>query len=160
MVDEEAAEQRPGDGRDAEHRAEQALVTAAVARRDEVADDGHRDDHQAAAAEPLHGSEGDQLRHALRQPAQRRAGQEEHERDLQDALAPVQVAELAVQRPDHRRGQQVGGHHPGEVLQAAEVADDRRQRRRHDRLVERRDEQHEQERAEGQAPAARGGLSH
>ncbi len=71
VVDEEASEQRPGDGRDAEHRSEQALVTAALAGGDEVADDGHRDHHQAAAAEALHGSEGDQLRHALRQTAQR-----------------------------------------------------------------------------------------
>ena len=89
-------------------RAEQALVAAAVARRDEVADDGHRDDEQAAAAEPLDRAERDQLRHALRQPAQRRADEEEHERELEDALAAVEVAELPVQRPDHRRRQQVG----------------------------------------------------
>jgi hypothetical protein len=59
-------------------------------------------------------------------------------------FAPVEIAELAVQRPDYRRGEQVGGHDPGQVLQSSEVADDRRERRRHDRLVERRDEQHEE----------------
>ena len=69
VVDEEAAEQRAGDDRDAEDAAEEALVAAAVARRDEVADDGHRDDDQAAAAEPLDRPERDQLRHRLRQPA-------------------------------------------------------------------------------------------
>ena len=160
VVDEEAAEQRAGDDGDAEHAAEQALVAAAVARRDEVADDGHRHDDQTAAAEPLDCSERDQLRHRLRQPAQRRPDQEEHERDLEDALAAVEVAELPVQRPDHRRRQQIRGHDPGEVLETAEVADDRRQRGRHDRLVERRDEEDEEQRAENQAPLTRGRLSH
>ena len=160
VVDEEAAEQRPYDDGRAEHAAEQALVAAAVARRYEVADDRHRHDDQAAAAEPLHGAEGDQLRHGLRRPAESGAGQEDHERDLQDAFAAVDVAELAVQRADHGRGEQVGGHDPGEVLQPAQVADDRRQRRRHDRLVERRDEEHEEQRAEDQPPPRRSQLSH
>jgi hypothetical protein len=144
VVDEEAAEQRTGDDRDSEHRSEQALVAAAVARCDEVANDGHRHHDQAPAAEALHGAEGDQLRHALRHSAESRADEEDHERDLQHAFAPVEIAELAVQRPDYRRGEQVGGHDPGQVLQSSEVADDRRERRRHDRLVERRDEQHEE----------------
>ena len=160
VVDEEAAEQRTGDDRDAEHAAEQALVAAAVARRDKVTDDRHRHDEQTAAAEPLDRSERDQLRHALRQPAQRRADQEEHERELEDALAAVEVAELPVQRPDHRRREQIRGHDPREVLEAAEVADDRRQRRRHDRLVERRDEEDEEQRAEDQAPLTRRRFSH
>jgi hypothetical protein len=81
VVDEEAAEQRPGDGRDGEHRSEQALVTAAIAWRDEIADDRHRHDDQPAAAESLHGAKGDQLRHRLRQPAESGADQEDHERD-------------------------------------------------------------------------------
>ena len=135
---------RTGDDRDGEHAAEQALVAAPVARSDEVAYDGHRHHEQTAATEPLDRSERDQLRHALRQPAQGRADQEEHERELKDALASVKIAELPVQRPDHRRREQVRGHDPREVLEAAEVADDRRQRRRHDRLVERRDEEDEE----------------
>ena len=70
-----------------------------------------------------------------------------HERYLQDPFSTVEIAQLPVQRTDDGRGQQVRGHHPREVLQPAEVADDRRQRRRHDRLIERRDEQHEKQRA-------------
>ena len=46
------------------------------------------------------------------------------------------------------------------MLEAAEVADDRRQRGRHDRLVERRDEEHEEQRAEDQAPLTRRRFSH
>ena len=61
VVDEEAAEQRPDHRRDAEDGAEEALVAAAVARRDDVADDGDRDHDQPAAAEPLQRAERDQL---------------------------------------------------------------------------------------------------
>jgi hypothetical protein len=48
------------------------------------------------------------------------------------------------------------------VLQAAEVADDRRQRGRDDRLVERREQDDEHQRAEDQADARRrlGDLAH
>ena len=152
VVDEETAQQRACDDRDPEDGAEEPLVAAAVARRDEIADDGHREHEQPAAAEALHGAEGDQLRHGLRQTAQRRAGEEDHECDLQQPLASVEIAELPVQRPDDRRGQQVGRHHPREVLEAAEVADDGRQRRRDDRLVERGDQQHEEQRSEDEAP--------
>ena len=66
VVDEEAAEQRADDRRDPEHRAEVALVLAALARRDDVADDGQRDHDQPAGAEALHGAKADQLPHALR----------------------------------------------------------------------------------------------
>jgi hypothetical protein len=128
------------------------LVAAAVARRDKVAYDCHRHHEQTAAAEPLDRPERDQLRHALRHPAERRADEEEHERELEDALAAEEIAEFSVQRTDHRRREQIRGHDPREVLEAAEVADDGRQRGRHDRLVERCDEEHEEQRAENQAP--------
>ena len=50
---------------DAEHGPEVALVAAALARRDDVADDGQGERHQATAAEALHGPERDQLGHRL-----------------------------------------------------------------------------------------------
>src|SRR5436189_45198 len=65
VVDEEAADQRPDHGRDPEDAAEVALVAAALARRDDVADDRDRRHHQASAAEPLEAAERDQLRHVL-----------------------------------------------------------------------------------------------
>ena len=61
-------------------RAEEALVLAALARRDDVADHGERGDDQAAAAEALQRAEGDQLRHVLGQAAQDRADEEDHDR--------------------------------------------------------------------------------
>ena len=129
VVDEEAAEQRADDRREAEDRAEEPLVPAAVARRDDVADDRDRRREQAARAETLERAERDQLGHVLRDPAERRADEEDHDRDLQRHLAPVEVAELPVERPGDRRREQIRGHDPREVLEPAEVADDRRQAR-------------------------------
>ena len=64
------------------------------------------------APSPCTRAEGDQLGHALRQAAQRRADQEQHDRALEDALAPVEVAELAVQRGDRGLREQVGARRP------------------------------------------------
>ena len=77
------------------------------------------------------------------------------QRELEDDLAAVQVAELAVDRRHRGLREQVGGHHPGDVVEAAEVADDRRQRGRHDRLVQRRHQQHEHQAREHDHHAAR-----
>jgi hypothetical protein len=93
-----------------------------VARRDDVADHGHREHDQPAAAESLQRPEGDQLDHALAEPAEHGTDEEDHDRALERPLAAVEIAELAVQRPGDRRREQVGRHDPREVLQAAEVA--------------------------------------
>ena len=156
-VDEPPAEERADHGRDAEDGTEEAHVPAALARADDVADDGHRRHHEPAPAEPLEAAERDQLGHVLAEPAQHRADEEEHDRRLEHDLAAVEVAELAVERPGDRRGEQVAGHDPGEVLYPAQVADDRGQRRGDDRLVQRRQQHHEQQRAEDQAHPRRGG---
>ena len=63
VVDEEAAEQRPGDRRDGEHRSDQAHVAPALSRRDDVRDDRLRADHQPACADALQRAEADQLSH-------------------------------------------------------------------------------------------------
>jgi hypothetical protein len=84
----------------------------------------------------------------LRLPAQRGAGQEQHERRLQHDLAAVQVAELAVQRRHRGHRQQVRGHDPRDVLEAPEVAHDRRQRRGDDGLVQRGEEHHHHQAAD------------
>ena len=57
---EEAAEQWAGDARDAEHRAEQPRVLAALGRRDDVPDRRLRAHHQPTAAESLNGAKRDQ----------------------------------------------------------------------------------------------------
>ncbi len=165
-LDEEAAEQRAGDRRDREHGADQAHVAAALARRHDLGDDRLRADHQAAGAEALQRAEGDQLAHRLAQARQQRAGEEDHDRGQEHGLAPVHVAELSVERRRRRGREQVGGDDPREVLEATEVADDRRQRRRDDRLVQRGQEhaqhqraEHGHERAAGQHVAGLGGVA-
>ena len=62
------------------------------------------------------------------------------------SLPPVQVAELAEERRRDRLREQVGGDDPRELVEAAEVADDRGERGGHDRLVDRR-QQHAQDQA-------------
>ena len=140
VVDEETAEQRSDDRRNTEHGAEEALVLAALARRHHVPHNRQRRHDQAAPAEALQGPERDQLGHVLAEAAQCRSDQEECDGGLQHDLAAVEIAELAVERTRDRRGQQVRRDDPGEMLDPAEIADDRRQRRRDDRLVERREE--------------------
>ena len=150
VVDEHPAQQRADDAGQAEHGAEQADVLAPLARRHDVADDGLRADHQPARAQALDGPERDQLDHRVRQPGQDRPGQEDHDRGLEEHLPAVLVAQLAPQRRRHRRGQQVGGDHPGDVGPALQVAHDRRQRGRHDGLVQRGQQHPEHQRTDDQ----------
>src|SRR5688572_11930906 len=67
-----AAEEGSGDARHAEHCAEDALIPAAIARGDDVADDRLRRYHQPAPAEALDGAVDDELRHRAAHTAERR----------------------------------------------------------------------------------------
>ncbi len=126
----------PADGGEHHHDHHVAHVAPALAGRHDVAQRGHRADHQPAGAQPLDGPEGDQLGHRLRQAGQRRPDQEDNDRDDEELLPPVHVAELAVERRDDQGCEDVGGHHPGQVVHPAEVAHDPRQRGAHDQVVE------------------------
>ena len=88
VVDEHAADQRPDHRGDPEHGHEQPHVAAALPGRDHVAEDGHGPDHQAAAAEPLHGTEDDQFDHRVAEPGERRADQEEDDGGLEELFRP------------------------------------------------------------------------
>lgn len=85
---------------------------------------------------PRKSAEQDEFEHRATDPAQRGAEQEQQDRGLQHDLATEQISKLAVQGGDDRRRKQVGGNDPGEVREPAKFANDGRQRRRHDRLVE------------------------
>ena len=155
VVHEEAADQRPEHAGHAEYRAEDALVTAALPGRHHVPDDALRPGEQPAAADALHRAGGDQLDHRVGQPGEDRPDQEDHDRGLEELLAAVQVAQLPPQRRGRRRGQQVRGHHPGQMGQPVQVAGDRRQGGGHDRLVQRGQQHAEQQCADDdQHPAA------
>ena len=84
----------------------------------------------------------------LASPHSADASDEERGAQLEDALAAEQVAELAGQRRRDRVGDQVRRDDPGHVRPTAEVADDGRQRRRDDRLVERGQQHAQRDRAE------------
>ena len=136
MLHEKAAKQWTGDRGDSENRPEVALVAAALAGRDDIADDGERQRHEATGAEPLNCPGTDELPHLRRQAGQSRADEEHDDGEAEHRLAAVEVGDLAVQRGGRRRRQQVGGHNPGQVLEPAQITNDRRQRRGHDGLVE------------------------
>ena len=148
MVDDKAARERANHRRDAEDAAEETLIASAFARRHDVADDGDRRHDQAAAAETLHDAERDEFRQVLGHAAQRRAEEEDHNCRLQHDAPPEQISELAVEGNDDRRCQEIGRHDPGEVGQAADLADDGRQRGRDDRLIEGGEQEDEHERGE------------
>jgi hypothetical protein len=155
-VGEEPAQQRAGHAGHAEDGPEGALVLAPLAGGHDVGHDRLGQHHQAAAAQALQRPERDQLAHALGQAAQRRADQENHDRRLEQALAAVLVAELPPQRRRGRRGQQVGGDHPGQMAEAAQIADDGGQRGSDDGLVERGEQDREHQRGVDDQQAAAG----
>ena len=155
MGREEAADQRACDAGEAEDRAEDALVAATVARRDDVSDRRLCRHHQAAAPEPLHRPERDQLGQVLRDPAQDRADQEHHQPDLEHDLAAVQIAELPVQRRHDRLREQVRRHDPADVVEPSQLSHDRRERGRDDRAVQRRQQHHQHEAGEDDVDVAR-----
>src|ERR1019366_5220906 len=124
VVDEEAAEQRPGHRGQSKDGAEVPHVAAALAGGDDVARDLPGAYEKSPCADALEGPEPDQLDHVLGEPAEHGSDQEDDDRALKDALAPVEVADLSVQRRGDRRGEDVGGHHPGELGEAAQVAHD------------------------------------
>ena len=148
LIDQEAADQRADDGGGAEHRAEEALVTPALARRDEVADDGDGDDDQSAAADPLDRAKDDQLHHVLCDAAERGAHEKHGDRQLQHDLAAVEIAKFSVERAGDRAGEQIRRHDPGQITQAAEIGDHGWQRGRDHGLIERGEPQRQKQRAE------------
>ena len=76
-----------------------------------------------------------------------RADDEDRNRRQHHGAAAVNVGELAEQRRRRGRRKQIGGHHPGQVVDAAETFADGRQRRRDNGLLQRREEhgQHDAE---------------
>jgi hypothetical protein len=147
-LDEGAAQQRPDDRRDGEGGRDVALVATALARGDEVADRRHGERHQAARGDALHAAQHDELGDVLCRAAERGCEHEAAERDLEQPLAAMPVAELAPQRRGRGSGDDVGGDDPRDIAEAAEVGGDDREGRRKDRLVEDGREHREDDRGE------------
>ena len=145
VLGEEAADYRAPDARNREHDADVALIAAALEREHDVAHDHLREREQPAAAEPLQRAADDQHAHVGRERAQRRGRDEDRDGDEQHGTPAVDVAQLAVQRGRGGRGEEIRGHHPGEVLDVGKLAPDRRQRGGDNRLIERAEEHRQQD---------------
>ena len=137
MLGEETAEHRPADRRSREHRADIALVAAALTRGDDVGDDGLRQRHQPAPACPLHRAAEHQHGHAGGERADQRAGDENADGDQHQRAPAVNVGQLAVKRRHRGGGEQIGGDHPGEFAEVGKMPANGRQSGGDDGLVER-----------------------
>jgi hypothetical protein len=140
LAGEEPADDRAEHGCRAEHGEEVALVLGALARGNDVADDRQRQREQAAGAQTLHRAVERERAHRGGERAQHGPEDEQRDGDDEQLLAAVDVAELAVERRDDRRGDEVGGGRPGLVVQALEVVGDGPDGRGDDGLVERGEE--------------------
>ena len=152
-VDKKAADQRPDHARGGEHAGEIAHVLWALPWREDVPENGERHREQAATADPLDAAEQNQLRHRLGNSRQHRADEKDDDRYLEDLPAPVDVADLSKERHACGGGQQVGGEHPGDVVEPAKVADNSREGRRDDRRIEGAQEEANQQRPQDQPEA-------
>ncbi len=153
---EEAAGDRAEHARGGEDGHEVAGVLGALARGDDVADDREHQGEQAAGAEALHGAERREHVHRGGERARGRADDEHRDREQEQLLAAVEVAELAVDRRGDRRGDQVGRRHPGLDREAVQVVGDGADRRTDDGLVERREEHAQQQARTGSSGSACG----
>ena len=144
MVGDQAAEQRAAAAGGGVGRGEVAVIAAALLGRDQIGEHDHAHGRQPAAAEAVQDAAQDQHQHVRRQRADQRAGHIGQDRDAQREPAPMDVRDLAVERDDRGRCQQIGGDQPGQVVHVAEIAPDRRQRRRQNGLVERAHERRQQ----------------
>ncbi len=165
----ESAQDGTGQARRHEHAGEIDLVASPLLGRHEIGDDGLGQGDQPAAAESLEAARQDEHQHARRERAGHRAQDEDRDPDQHGDPPAMDVAELAVEGRHGRGGQEIGRHHPGQVLQIAEVPADGRQGRGDDGLVEGRQEhgQHEAQddgadlrMAQGRAHVGREGLIH
>ena len=140
LLGEEAAQHRPAHRRGRKHRGDITLVAPALAWADDVGDDGLRQRHQRAAAETLEAAREYERGHARRQRRGNGADDEQADGDQHHHAPAVHVGKLAVERHHRRAGDEIGGHHPGQIAEVAEVLADGGQRGGDDGLVERAEE--------------------
>ena len=151
IIGDQPAEHRADDRRHHEHRRGVALVARPLHRRGDLGDDRLRERNTSRAAEALQHAADDQRHHVRRHGRDQRAGQDEADRDQHHRAPAVDVGQLAVERRRHGRGEQIGRHHPGDIVEIVEADGDRRQRRRDDGAVERAEEHRQQDREHDRA---------
>ena len=68
----------------------------------------------------------------------------------QDGFAPIHVRKLAIDRDHGRAGEQIAGGNPADQVDPVEIAHNRRQSGRHNRLIERGQKQAQQHSAKNE----------
>ena len=145
-VDDQAADERAGDGGQRECRSDVARVAAALARADHRGDDHLHQGGQAADPEPLDHAGADQHLHVRRERRDQRPDRVDHQRGLDEQLLAEQVGELAPDRGGRGHREQRRHDDPGVAgLAAVQVGDDPRQRVGHHGARQHRDEHREQQ---------------
>ena len=114
----------------------------------EISHDGQRDREDRPATQALDPAEQDQLPHLLAETAQDGADQEQADREDDDRPAPEEVRQPAVDRAADRGRQQIDRDDPGVEGVPVEVGDDDRECGADHGLVEREQEQRQEDRAE------------
>ena len=150
-----AAEHGADRARGHQHEAGIALIARPLAGLEQVGIDGKDRYHDAAAAEALQHAGGNQRVHRDRKAADRGADCEDRDRCHHYIFAAEEIAELAIDRHDGAQRQEVGGADPAEALEMAEFADDRRQRRGNDLIVQRCHKHGRHQEEEEDKPATR-----
>ncbi len=125
-IGEYAADDRPDHRGDRPHAGQVALGLRPLGEGVHVAGDGDRHRGDGSRAEALDRTEEDEGEHVHGQAAEDRADQEQADPDEHDPLASVDVGETAVDGHGDRLRQQIDREQPGELVEAAEVAHDRR----------------------------------
>ena len=113
-----------------------ALIAGAVARRHGLADEGLRQRHQAAAAEPLHDATGGEDLDRRRQRAADGGAGGHRQRDEHQRLAAERVAHASIERCRDGGSDQIGDDDPGRALDASEIGRDGGQGGSDDGLVD------------------------
>src|SRR4029077_4106293 len=103
---------RADDRGETENGTEESLDARPLGRRVDVAKDGERRGEEHPAEEALDDPENDQLRHVLRDAAERGGRDKPDHPGDQERLAAEEVTELSGDRHDHRRGDKVAGDQP------------------------------------------------
>ena len=151
VLGEEAAEGGADDGGDRPDAREVALHPGAFGDGVDVAGDGDGHGLHGSGAEALECAECDECRHAPGEAAEDRAEQEQADAEQDDGLAADDIRQFGVDGHRHRLGEQVDGEQPGELVEAAEVFDDRRDRGGEDGGVDRDEPRREHEGDEDRA---------
>ena len=126
VIGEQSAEHRAENARAHKHDGRVALCDRALARRKKVGDYGLRDWNQPAAADSLQDTADDQHPHRRRQRTGQRAEDENADRQQHDGAAAVNVGEFTEERRCRSRSDQIGGYHPGKIVEIGKALADRR----------------------------------